>query len=108
MLYTDSEKDQWKEVSLKVLGESSDILEKWCHYAPRWDGKRITIIKYASLVVQTVKNLSVMQEMRVQSLGQEDPLEKKMANHASTAWEIQWTEEPGGLQSMGSQRAGHI
>ena len=49
-----------------------------------------------------------MQEMWVQSLGQEAPLEKKMATHSSIpAWEISWTEEPGGLQSMGSQRAGH-
>ena len=46
-----------------------------------------------------------MQEMRVRSLGQEDPLEKKMATHSSIlAWEIPWTEEPGGLQSMGPQR----
>ena len=45
-----------------------------------------------------------MQEMRVQSLGQEDPLEEEMAAHASLDWEIPWTEEPGRLQSMGSQR----
>ena len=46
-----------------------------------------------------------MQEMGVRSLGQEDPLEKEMATHSSIlAWEIPWTEEPGGLQSMGSQR----
>ena len=49
-----------------------------------------------------------MQEMGVRSLGQEDPLEKKMAAHSSIlAWEIPWTEEPGGLEFMGSQRAGH-
>ena len=49
-----------------------------------------------------------MQEMQVQSLGWEDALEKEMATHASTlAWEMPWTEEPGGLQSMGSQRVGH-
>ena len=49
-----------------------------------------------------------MQETPVQSLGQEDPLEKEMATHSSTlAWEIPWTEEPGGLQSMGSQRVRH-
>ena len=49
-----------------------------------------------------------MQETRVQSLGQEDPLEKEMATHSSTlAWQILWTEERGGLQSMGSQRVGH-
>ena len=49
-----------------------------------------------------------MQEMWVQSLGQEDPLEQDMATHSSVlAWRIPWTEEPGGLQSMGSQRLGH-
>ena len=55
-----------------------------------------------------VKNPSAMQETQVQSLGQADPLEKEMATHTSTlAWKIPWMEEPGGLQSMGSQRAGH-
>ena len=49
-----------------------------------------------------------MQEMQVQSLHWDDPLEKEMATHSSIrAWEIPWTEEPGGLQSMGSQRVGH-
>ena len=49
-----------------------------------------------------------MQETWVQSLGQEDPLEEGMTNHSSIlAWRIPWTEEPGGLQSMGSQRVGH-
>ena len=49
-----------------------------------------------------VKNLPAMQEMRVQSLDWEDPLEKEMATHSSTlAWEVPWTEEPGGLQFMG-------
>ena len=53
-----------------------------------------------------VKNLSVMQETWVPSLGQEDPLEKGMATHFSIlAWEIPWTEQPGGLQSMGSQKS---
>jgi len=56
-------------------------------------------------MVQTVKNLPAMLETRVQSLGQEDPLEKGMATHSSIlVWRIPWTEEPGGLQSMGSQR----
>ena len=55
-----------------------------------------------------VKNLPVIQEIQVRSLGQEDPLEKGMAIHSSTlAWRIPWTEEPGGLQSMGSQRVRH-
>ena len=55
-----------------------------------------------------VTDLSAMRETRVQSLGWEDPLEKGMATHSSfLAWEIPWTEEPGGLQSMGLQRVGH-
>ena len=59
-------------------------------------------------VAQMVKRLSTMWETRVQSLGWEDPLEKEMAIHSSTiAWKIPWTEEPGRLQSMGSQRVGH-
>ena len=63
---------------------------------------------FTSLVAQTVKHLSTMQETWVQSLGHEDPLEKEMATHSSTlAWRISWMEEPGGLQSMGSQRFGH-
>ena len=57
------------------------------------------------LVVQTVKNLPAVQETRVQSLGWEDTLEEGMATHSSIpAWRIPWTEEPGGLQSMGLQR----
>ena len=56
----------------------------------------------ASLVTQMVKNLPAMQESQVPSLGQEDPLEKVMATYSSIlAWKIPWTEEPGGLQSMG-------
>ena len=61
-------------------------------------------ILWASLVAQTVKCLPAMQETQVQFLGQEDPLEKEMANHSSPlAWKIPWTEEPDRLQSMGSQ-----
>ena len=59
-------------------------------------------------MAQRVKGLSAMQETRVRSLGQEDPLEKEMATHSRTiAWKIPWMEEPGRLQSMGSQRVGH-
>ena len=59
-------------------------------------------------MAQTVKHLPTMQETWVQSLGQEDPLEKEMATHSSIfAWRIPWTEELGRLQSMGSQRVGH-
>ena len=55
-----------------------------------------------------VKNLPSMQETWVRSLGWEDPLEKAMTTHSSIlAWEMLWTEEPGGLQSMGSHRVGH-
>ena len=57
------------------------------------------------LMAQTVKNLPAMQEVQVRSLDQGDPLEKGMSTHSRIlAWEIPWTEEPGGLQSMGSQR----
>ena len=66
------------------------------------------MLKWASLVAQTVKNLPAMQETWVQCLGWEDPLEKEMAPHSSIlAWRILWTEEPGGLRSMGLQRVGH-
>ena len=59
-------------------------------------------------MAQRVKSLLAMQETQVRSLGWEDPLEKEMAPHSSTlAWKIPWTEEPGRLQSMGSQRVGH-
>ena len=63
---------------------------------------------WASLVTQTIKNLPAMQETKVLTLGQEDPLKKGMATHSSIlAWRIPWTEEPSGSQSMGSQRVGH-
>ena len=63
---------------------------------------------YPFLVVQLVKNLPPVHETRVQSLGQEDPPKKEMANNSSIlAWKIPWTEEPGGLQSVGSQRVGY-
>ena len=69
-----------------------------CPYALLW----------ASLVAQRVKRLPTMHETQVQPLGREDPLEKGMAPHSSTlAWKIPWTEKPGRLQSVGSQRVGH-
>ena len=65
-------------------------------------------MKECSLVDQMVKRLPAMLETRVQFLGREDPLEKEMAIHSSIlAWEIPWTEEPGRLQAVGSQRVGH-
>ena len=64
--------------------------------------------KRTSLVAQTVKRLPTVRETRVQSLGQEDPLEKEMATHSSTlAWKIPRMEEPGRLQSVELQRVGH-
>ena len=74
----------------------------------RWNYTLHIICKWASLVVQSVKYLLAVQEIQVRSLGLEDPLEKEMAIHPSIlAWKISWTEEPGGLQSMGSLRVGH-
>ena len=62
----------------------------------------------SSLVAQRLKRLPGMRENQVRSLGWEDPLEKEMATRSSTlAWKIPWKEEPGRLQSMGSQRVGH-
>ena len=59
-------------------------------------------------MAQLVKNLSAVQETRVPSLGWEDPLEMEMTTHSSIlAWKISWTQEPGGLQSMGLQRVSH-
>ena len=73
-----------------------------------------TILKNSSyptqalLVAQRLKRLPGMLETQVRSLGKEDPLEKEMATHSSTlAWRIPWREEPGRLQSMGSQRVRH-
>ena len=63
---------------------------------------------WASLVVQRLKRLPAKWEIRVRSLGREDPLEKEMATHSSIlAWRIPWTEEAGRLQSTGSQRVRH-
>ena len=62
----------------------------------------------ASLLAHSIKNLPAMQETQVQSVSQEDSLEKEMSTHTSIlAWRIPWTEDPRGLQSMGSQRVRH-
>ena len=66
------------------------------------------LVKSTWILAQTVKRTPAMQETQVQSLDQEDPLEKEMATHSSIlAWRIPWTEEPSGLQSMGSQKVRH-
>ena len=68
----------------------------------RW---QIILLQYDTLIAQSVKNLPAMQEIQVQSLGQEDPLEVGMATHSNIfAWRIPGTGEPGGLQSMGSHK----
>ena len=83
-----------------------------------WNLNNLYLIKYknnimllyywAFLVAQLVKNLPAVQETWVRYLGWEDPLEKEVATHSRIlAWKISWTEEPGGLQSMRSQRVGH-
>ena len=100
------------EASLRFFGTVP--IQKYNHYT---DVKRhylgvnfcdLYSFNRASLLAQMVKCLPAMRETRVQSLGREDPLEKEMATHSSTlAWKIPWIEEPGRLQSMGSQRVGH-
>ena len=66
------------------------------------------LVPLQRLLLTRFTNLPAMQETRVQSLDWEDPLEKGMVTHSSIlAWKIPWTKEPGGLQSMGSQRVGH-
>ena len=73
---------------------------------PRFD--QWEALQAVSLVAQTVKNLPAMWETWIPSLGWEDPLEKEMTTHSSfLVWKMPWKEEPGGLQSMGSQRVGH-
>ena len=90
-------------LSLFILSSFSfDIIHSavtvWLSFSSLW----------ASLVAQTVKIPPAMQETLVQSLVWEDPLEKGMATHSNIlAWRIPWTERPGGLQSMGSQKVGH-
>ena len=86
---------------LTFLARDLDMSNPWTSIAiPHWI--------CPSLVAQTIKCLPTMRETWVQSLDWEDPLEKAMAPHSRIlAWKIPWTEEPGRLQSMGLQRAGH-
>ena len=96
--------DQRKEIQENNrMGTTRDCFKKIRATKGRFDAKI-----GAFLVVQTVKCLLAMQEIWVQFLGWEDPLEKEMATHSSIlAWKIPWTEEPGRLQSIGSQRVRH-
>ena len=88
---------------------SSSSTEVVLYFGVTVEGKEIRLASdLAPLVAQVVKNPPTMQENQIQSLGQEEPLEKGMATHFSIhASRIPWTEEPGGLQSMGSQRVRH-
>ena len=83
----------WPYISI-----NTSLLSGWSIHWCKWSFK-------VPLVAQMVKNMPEMQEIQVRSLGWEDPLEKEMATHYSNlAWRIPWTEEPGGLQSMGLQK----
>ena len=99
---TNSRAEQMSKMDLDEVGQESHRVRSYL--PPQY----LCIQREASLVAQRVKCLPAMRETQVQSLGQEDPLEKEMATHSSTlAWKIPWTEEPCKLQSMGSQRVGH-
>ena len=90
-------------MSPALLRKGSNLQKSDLDYGifPRRFPRRLSIKEYACIAGD-------LQEMWVRSLGQEDPLEKGIATHSSTlAWEIPWTEEPGRLQSMGSQRVRH-
>ena len=90
------------QLDLCPFGGEITTVENVCVYRYLMDLIR------ASLVAQRLKHLPAMRETWVQSLGQEDPLEKEMATHSSIlAWRIPWTEKPGGLQSTRSQRIRH-
>ena len=92
-----------------LLGFLSTFLKHFLLNLKWLPGKTFKIVStWASLVTQMVKNLPAMRENWVWSLGWEDPLEKGTATHSNIlAWRTQWTKEPSGLQSMGSQRVWH-
>ena len=92
-------------LSLRAIKEARLVEREVCFIlnAGNWGGVG------SSLVAQRVKNLPAIQETQSRSLNQEDPLERKMATHSRIlAWRIPWTEEPGGRQSLGSQRVRHV
>ena len=93
-------KHRWNQSRKRVV-----ILQAFLLYNQKTGSWCLSFPIKASLVAKMVKNLPAMQETRVRSLGQEDPLWKEMATHSNMlTWRIPWTEEPGGLESTGSQR----
>ena len=95
---------------LVMLQSCSRLSRKGGLYLVSWKSREdsMRLLLQLESLAQSVKNLPAVQETQVRSLGQEDPLEKEMATHSSIlAWKISWTEEPGGLQSMGSQKVEH-
>ena len=95
-----------KEAETNGYSAQNEGLANVAWQAPRFEAH--SCVRGLSRIVQSVKNLPAMQETRVRFLGQEDPLEKEMATHSSIfTWRIPWTEEPGRLQFMGSQRVAH-
>ena len=95
-----------KPLQYSCLGNTKDRRAWW--YSPRGHKESAENTHFAAPVAQSAKNLPAMQETWVRSLGQEVPLEMEMATHSSTlGWRIPWMEEPGGLQSMGSQGVRH-
>ena len=112
----------WSIIVINIVWFLFPVLMNWSHYFCRKKKhyhshlivlsfyllSKMFIIPLEALVAQMVKRLSTMWEIQVLSLGWEDPLEKEVEIHSSTlAWKIPWTEEPGRLQSTGSQRVGH-
>ena len=99
----------WMEESgrLQSMGSHQSDMTEWLHFF-HFSFQRLMELYKTLMVAQMVKNLPAVQETQVPSLGWEHPLEKEMAIHSSIlTWKILWTEEPGELQSMESQRAGH-
>ena len=94
-----------RKASLQLRGSHAGFLVELWLYVP---SQSYNIVLSWISVAQTVENLPATRETRVPSLGQKDPLEEGMATHSCIlAWGIPWTEEPGGLQSVGLQRVGH-
>ena len=98
--------------ALPFSGGSSPPRDQTFILSPAWASRFLALAPPTSLVAspvaQTAKRLPTMRETQVRSLGQEDPLEKEMATHSSIhAWKVPWTEDPGGLQSMGWQTVRH-